>query len=82
MTFFPALLPMQPMRAILLRSIRFSCSALLTRATVSVGRGSPDQNLLSSEGQHGGSQNQNGAVGQAEPAQATGAAKAPKHRYG
>src|SRR6185369_7181861 len=45
LTFFSALLPMKPIRVILLRYIRFSVSALLSRAPEASGRGSQDQKL-------------------------------------
>src|SRR5262245_6885564 len=46
LTFFSASPPRKPMRVILLRYIRFSCSARLSRAPEASGRGSQDQKLL------------------------------------
>src|ERR1051325_10444475 len=55
LTFFSASPPRKPMRVILLRYIRFSCSARLSRAPGRAsGRGSQDQKLLFWGDRHGG----------------------------
>src|ERR1051325_8468048 len=54
LTLFSASPPRKPMRVILLRYIRFSVSARLSRAPGSEGRGSQDQKLLFWGDRHGG----------------------------
>ena len=61
LTFFSASLPMKPIRVILLRYIRFSVSALLSRATRKrVGAAPKTRSCFSGGTGHRGSQNRNG----------------------
>src|SRR5215470_13509893 len=78
LTFFSASLPRKPMRVILLRYIRFSCSARLSRAPGSEWARLPRPEAAFLGGPARGSQNRNGAGGKAEASQAPGAARAPK----
>src|SRR6478752_9080032 len=78
LTFLSASLPRKPMRVILLRYIRFSCSARLSRAPGSKWARLPRPEAAFLGGPARGSQNRNGAGGKAEASQAPGAAKAPK----
>ena len=66
------------MRVILLRYIRFSCSARLSRAPGSEWARLPRPEAAFLGGPARGSQNRNGAEGKAEASQAPGAARAPK----
>jgi hypothetical protein len=66
------------MRVILLRYIRFSCSARLSRAPESECARLPRPEAAFLGGPARGSQNRNGAIGKAEASQAPGAARAPK----
>src|SRR4029077_20362125 len=61
LTFFSASLPMKPIRVILLRYIRFSCSARLSRAPGSEWARLPRQEAAFLGGPERGSQNRNGA---------------------
>src|SRR4051812_48689756 len=78
LTFFSASPPRKPMRVILLRYIRFSCSARLSRAPGSEWARLPRPEAAFLGGPARGSQNRNGAEGKAEASQAPGAARAPK----
>jgi hypothetical protein len=66
------------MRVILLRYIRFSCSARLSRAPGSEWARLPRPEAAFLGGPARGSQNRNGAEGKAEASQAPGVARAPK----
>ena len=76
-TFLSASLPRKPIRVILLRYIRFSCSARLSRAPKASGRGSPGKKLLFWGDRNGGARNRNGAIAK-QASQAPGAAKSPE----
>src|SRR5690349_20038462 len=78
LTFLSASPPRKPMRVILLRYIRLSCSARLSRAPGSEWARLPRAEAAFLGGPARGSQNRNGAVGKAEASQAPGAARAPK----
>src|SRR3954470_24777765 len=78
LTFFSASPPRKPMRVILLRYIRFSCSARLSRAPGSEWARLPRPEAAFLGGPARGNQNRNGAEGKAEASQAPGAARAPK----
>jgi len=78
LTFFSASLPRKPMRVILLRYIRFSCSARLSRALGSEWARLPRPEAAFLGGPARGSQNRNSAEGKAEASQTPGAARAPK----
>src|SRR5262245_39149301 len=78
LALFSASLPRKPMRVILLRYIRFSCSARLSRAPGSEWARLPRPEAAFLGGPARGSQNRNGAKGKAEASQAPGAARAPK----
>src|SRR4051812_49154528 len=78
LTFFSASPPRKPMRVILLRYIRFSCSARLSRAPGSEWARLPRPEAAFLGGPARGSQNRNGAEGKAEASQAPGSARAPK----
>src|SRR5262249_41829615 len=65
-------------RVILLRYIRFSCSARLSRAPGSEWARLPRPEAAFLGGPARGSQNRNGAAGKAEASPAPGAARAPK----
>ena len=73
-----ASLPRKPMRVILLRYIRFSCSARWSRAPGSERARLPRPEAAFLGGPARGNQNRNGAGGKAEASQAPGAARAPK----
>src|SRR5215831_749623 len=78
LTFLSASPPRKPMRVILLRYIRFSCSARLSRACGSEWARLPRPEAAFLGGPARGSQNRNGAAGKAEASPAPGAARAPK----
>src|SRR5215813_12095548 len=78
LTFFSASLPRKPMRVILLRYIRYSCSARLSWAPRSEWARLPRPEAAFLGDRQRGSQNRNGVVGKAEASQAPGAATAPK----
>jgi hypothetical protein len=78
LTFFSASLPRKPMRVILLRYIRFSCSARLSRAPASEWARLPRSEAAFLGEPARGSQHRNGAAGKAEASQAPGAARVPK----
>src|ERR1019366_6472278 len=76
--FLSASLPMKPIRVILLRYIRFSCFARLSRARESEWARLPRQEAAFLGGPERGSQNRKGATAKQKLSQAPGAARAPK----
>src|SRR5262245_12668888 len=78
LALFSSSLPRKPIRVILLRYIRFSCSARLSRAPGSEWARLPRPEVAFLGAPVRGSQNRNGAGGKAEASQAPGAARAPK----
>src|SRR5450759_224759 len=80
LTFFSASLPKKPIRAILLRYKRFSCSAHLSRAPGSewARLPRPEAAFLGGPERRRGSQNRNGAVGKVEASQTPGAPQKPR----